>query len=98
MNTLNTSILTLVTFIPAAGAGDRADRRLHLARLVPLLFLLGIDADPDGPAYRHLRARAQGLCSGQIFSVYDGRLGVHAGRADLALCTHDPEHIRFRGD
>ena len=38
----------------AAGARDRHDRRLRRARPVPLLRLLGSDADPDVPADRRL--------------------------------------------
>ncbi len=68
-----------------AGPRNRADRRVHLARPLPLLFLLGSHADSDGAADRHVRARTQSVCRGQILSVYDDRVGVHAGGDPVAL-------------
>ena len=44
---------------PASGAGNGDDRRLRFTRLVPLLLLLGSDADSDGVADRHIWPRAQ---------------------------------------
>ena len=72
-------------FYPAADSGDGADRRLHLARPVPLLFLLGSDPDTDGAADRHVRARPQGLRRGEVFPLHHDRLDVHAGGDSMAL-------------
>ena len=69
----------------AAGVGDRADRRVHRARPVPLLFLLGSDADSHGAADRHVRPRAQSVRSGEVLSVHHDRFDVHAGRDSVAL-------------
>ena len=72
-------------FILHAGAGDRDDRRLHRARSVPLLLLLGSDADSDGADHRHLRPRPPHLRRGQVLPVHHDRLGLHAGRHPVAL-------------
>jgi NADH-quinone oxidoreductase subunit M len=55
--------------------------------LVPVLLLLGSDADSDGAADRHVRPRAQSLCRGKVFHVHHDRLGVHAGGDSVALCA-----------
>ena len=66
-------------------AGNRADRRLRLARSVPLLLLLGSNADPDGAADRHVRPRPARLRRGEVLPVHHGRVGLHAGGDHLAL-------------
>ena len=61
--------------------------------LVPVLLLLGSDADPDGAADRHVRPRTQGLRRGEVFPVHHDRLDVHAGGDSVALCQD--RQLRF---
>ena len=70
---------------PGAGAGDCVDRRVHVARPLPVLFLLGIHADPDGAVDRNLRPRTQGVRGGQVLPLHDGRLGFHASGHVVAI-------------
>ena len=65
-----------------------------VAGSVPVLLLLGIHADSDGAAHRHVRPWAQGLCRGEIFPVHHGRFGFHAGGDSVAL--RQDWKLRFR--
>ena len=62
-----------------AAARERDDRRLRLARPVPVLRVLGRDADPDVFPDRHLGLRPPHLRGGQVHPLHDGRQ-----RADAA--------------
>ena len=73
---------------PAADHGNGADRRVHVAGFVSLLFFLGSDAHPDGSADWNFRPRAQSLCRDQVFHVHDDCIGVHAGGDPVALCAY----------
>ena len=53
---------------PAADPRNRSHRRLHFARSLPLLLLLGSHADSDGTADRRLWTRAQSLRGSEILS------------------------------
>ena len=81
---------------PAAGARSSDDRRLRLARPVPLLFLLGSDADPDGPADRRIRPRPAHLRGSEILPLHHDCVSVHAGGNPLALRAH--RHLRLHPD
>ena len=71
---------------PAAGAGNRDDRRVRGPGPVPFLLLLGSDADSDGAADRNVWPRQQDLCRRQILYVHHDCFGVHAGGDSVALC------------
>src|SRR6266849_8731999 len=73
---------------------NRAHWRLHFARPVPLLLLLGSYADPHDLADRNVRPRTQGLRCREVFSVHDDRLCLHAGRDPLAIRAN--WHVRLR--
>ena len=60
-------------------ARERDDRRLRLARSVPVLRVLGRDADPDVLPHRHLGLRPPHLRGDQVHPLHDGRQ-----RADAA--------------
>ena len=60
-------------------ARERDDRRVRLDRPVPVLRLLGRDADPDVLPDRDLGLRAPHLRRGQVHPLHDGRQ-----RADAA--------------
>ena len=62
-----------------AAARERDDRRLRLARSVPVLRVLGRDADPDVLPDRHLGLRPPHLRRGEVHALHDGRQ-----RADAA--------------
>ncbi len=79
---------------PDADPGDGHDRRLYGARPVPLLLLLGSDADPDGAAYRHVRAWPQDLRRREVFPLHHDRLGLHAGGDHLAVRAHRQLRLR----
>ena len=59
--------------------------RLHVARLLPLLRLLGGHAGPDVLPHRRLGRPAQALRRDQVLPVHPGRLGADAGRHPGAL-------------
>ena len=63
---------------PRARGGD--DRRLHLARPVPLLRVLGRDAHPDVLPHRDLGLRPAHLRGHQVHALHDGRQRADAGR------------------
>ncbi len=62
-----------------AAARERDDRRVRLARSVPLLRVLGRDAHPDVLPHRDLGLRPPHLRRGQVHPLHDGRQ-----RADAA--------------
>ena len=61
------------------------DRRVRLARPVPVLPVLGSDADPDVFPDRHLGPRSAHLRGTEIHFVHDVRLDPDAGRDPVAL-------------
>ena len=63
-----------------AAARERDDRRVRLARPVPVLRVLGRDADPDVLPDRHLGLRPAHLRRGQVHPLHDGRQRADAAR------------------
>src|SRR6185369_2616074 len=70
-------------------AGGRHARRVHLARPVPLLHLLGSHADPHVFHHRHLGRETEDLRGGKVLHLYHGRFRAHAGRPDRPLLPGD---------
>ena len=68
-----------------AAAGSGHDRRVRLAGPVPLLHLLGSDADPDVLPDRDLGARAAHLRRREVLPLHDGRQRADAGGVPGAL-------------
>src|SRR5215472_16569174 len=68
---------------PAPRSGCR--RRFSLARHVPLLSLLGTDADSHGVPHWHLGPRAPRLRRRKICSLHHGRFDPDARRHHLAV-------------
>ena len=68
-----------------AGPGERHDRRVRRARPVPVLRVLGADADPDVLHHRHLGRRAAALRGDQVRHLHDGRVAADAGRDPVPL-------------
>ncbi len=56
------------------------DRRLRLARPLPVLRVLGRDAHPDVLPHRDLGLRPAHLRRGQVHALHDGRQRADAGR------------------
>ena len=63
-----------------AAPRERDDRRVRLARPVPLLRVLGSDADPDVFPHRHLGLRPPHLRGDQVLPVHDGGQRADAAR------------------
>ncbi len=59
--------------------------RLHVARFLPLLPVLGSDARPDVFPDRRVGQRPPALCGDQILPVYAGRIGADAAGDPGAL-------------
>ena len=83
----------------AAGGGDA--RGLRGPRPLPLLRLLGGDADPDVPHHRDLGRTQPDLRGGQVHPLYAGRLAPDAGRHPGPLLParrgHQRLHLRPAG-
>ena len=62
-----------------ADAAHRHGRRVHRARPVPLLRLLGGHAHPDVLHHRDLGRRQPALRRDQVLRLHHGRLAAHAG-------------------
>ena len=87
---------------PRARGGD--DRRLRLARPVPVLRVLGRDAHPDVLPDRDLGLRPAHLRRGQVHALHDGgqrpdarrhpRPGLPAQRGDRQLQLRPAEAVR----
>ena len=77
-NTINIPGARVLHRDPAARDGHA--RRLHGARPLRLLHLLGTDADPDGAADRRLGQLEPGLRGDQVLPLHAGRLAADAGR------------------
>ena len=80
--------------LPAA-APDRHARRVHGARLLPLLRLLGSDAGADVLPDRHLGRPAQALRGDQVLPLHPGRLGADAARHPGALLLQPTGLLRL---
>ena len=75
--TRNQTAHRLLPFQSAVGSG-RHSRRVLGARPVPVLLLLGNDADPDVSADHHLGSRKPHLRRHQVLSVHPGRRAADA--------------------
>ena len=76
---------------PVRDAGD-----LRRAGPLPVLPLLGDDADPDVPHHRHLGRRAAHLRDGQVLPLHRLRQHPHARGRDLPrvdAVAHDGHHV-----
>src|SRR6516162_7831057 len=71
---------------------DRHARRLHGARLLPLLRFLGSHARPHVPAHRHLGRPAQTLCRDQVLPLHARRLGLDAAWCPVPLLQPSQHH------
>ena len=80
---------------PGAGARDGDDGRLRLARPVPVLRVLGRDADPDVLPHRGLGLRPARLRGGQVHALHDGRQRADADRHHRALGAAPPGDRRL---
>ena len=67
------------------GPGDGRRRRVHVARLVPLLPLLGARAGADVPAHRHLGRPAARVRGDEVLDLHGARRRLHARRHSGAL-------------
>ncbi len=67
----------------AVAADHRHARGVPVARHVPVLCLLGADADPDVLHHRDLGRGAPDLRRGEVLHIHHGRLGADAGRDPL---------------
>ena len=79
-----------------ARARDRHARRVRRARHVPVLRVLGGDADPDVPADRDLGRSAPAVRVDQVRDLHDGRLAADARRDLLRLHADGPVSARTR--
>ncbi len=79
-------------------ARERDDRRVRVARSVPVLRVLGRDAGADVLPHRHLGLRPPHLRGDQVPAVYDGRQRPDAAgdpRAGVSAQRRDrPVHVR----
>ena len=80
--------------LPAPPADGDA-RRLHVARLHPLLRLLGGHAGADVLPHRHLGRAPEALRGDQVLPLHPVRFGAHAGRHPGAVLL---QLYRARGD
>ena len=79
-----------------AAAHHRRARHPAGLRPLPVLHLLGGDADPDVPADRHLGGRAADLRGGQVLPLHHGREPADADRHPLdGLDLPEPERRRL---
>ena len=80
---------------------DTADwhaRRVHVARLLPVLCFLGSDAGADVPADRHLGRPAKALRGNQVLPVHAVWLGVDAPGHSVPILPspHCDRYIHFQ--
>ena len=78
-----------------AAARDGDDRRVRRARSLPVLRLLGSDADPDVFRDRGVGRRQSRLRRGEVRPLHDGRLRAHAGGHSRAVLPARRRHRRL---
>ena len=84
--------------LPAPVAAGRDLGGVSISRPLPVLRVLGGDADPDVPAHRHLGRAAPALRGHQVRHLHDGGLAADAGGDPLPVlrlsCADRDLHLR----
>ena len=80
--------------LPAPAAVDGHDRRLRLARYVPVLRFLGAIARAYGYRHRHVRPRPRAAGGDQVFPLHLPALGALSRRDSVALCQDRQLRLR----